>query len=231
MTATRLARRLGLDGNPLRRRTDRVAACFAALLLAMFLIGAPVLSIAAIGWAGRTGATGQQAARSWHQVSAVLRQAAPAPSFSRELLGSSRVQAWWTAPDGRAQAGAIPVSAGLAAGHTVPLWVDEAGSPTGPPPSHRAVLAREAAAGVVATVALGIALLCLASAGQWVLDRRRLAALGSGMGRCWPPVDQALPVPGLTCRPFHRLAKHHCRTGAQLEALRNYGNRGTRARS
>jgi hypothetical protein len=45
MTVRRLARRLGLDGNPLRRRTDRTAVCFAALLLAMFLIGAPVLSI------------------------------------------------------------------------------------------------------------------------------------------------------------------------------------------
>ena len=175
MTATRLARRLGLDGNPLRRRTDKIAACFAALLLAIFLTGAPVLSIAAIGWTGHTRATDQQAARSRHQVPAVLRQAARAPSFSREVLGSSQVQARWTAPDGRVRTGAIPVSAGLAAGHTVPLWVDEAGLRTGPPPSHRAALAREAAAGVVATVALGIVLLCLARAGRWVLDRRRLA--------------------------------------------------------
>jgi hypothetical protein len=186
MTATRLARRLGLDGNPLRRRTDKIAACFAGLLLATFSVGAPVLSIAAIGWAGRTGATEQQAARSWHQVSAVLQQAAP--SYSREISGHSQVQARWTAPDGRARAGAIPVSAGLAAGHTVPLWVDEAGLATGPPPGHGAVLAREATAGVVATVALGIVLLCLASVGQWVLDRRRFAeweAAWSTVGPQW----------------------------------------------
>jgi hypothetical protein len=186
VTATSLARRLGLDGNPLRRRTDKIAACFAALLLAMFLIGAPVLSIAAIGWAGRTGATEQQAARSWHQVSAVLQQAAP--SFRREVLGSSQVQARWTAPDGRARIGAIPVSAGLAAGHKVQLWVDEAGLPTGPPPSHGAVLAREAAAGVVAAVALGIVLLCLALAARRVLDRRRFAdweAAWAAVGPQW----------------------------------------------
>jgi hypothetical protein len=175
MTATRLARRLGLDGNPLRRRTDKIAARLAALLLAMFLIGAPVLSVTAIGWAGRAGAAGQQAARSSHQVSAVLRQAAPAPSFSREALGFTLVQARWTAPDARARAGPIPVSAGLAAGHTVPLWVDKAGLPTGSPPSHAAVLAREATAALVATAALGIVLLCLAWAGRWVLDRRRFA--------------------------------------------------------
>ena len=188
MTATRLARRLGLDGNPLRRRTDKIAACLAALLVAVFLIGAPVLSVTAIGWAGRAGATEQQAARSWHQVSAVLRQAATVPSFSREALGFTLVQARWTAPDGRARAGPIPVSAGLAAGHTVPLWVDEAGLPTGPPRSHRMVLAREATAALVATVALGIVLLCLAWAGRWVLDRRRLAgweAAWAAVGPQW----------------------------------------------
>jgi len=47
MTRTeRLARRLGLDSNPLRRRTDRIAGCLGAGLLAAFLIGAPLLSIA-----------------------------------------------------------------------------------------------------------------------------------------------------------------------------------------
>jgi hypothetical protein len=29
------------------------------------------------------------------------------------------------------------------------------------------------------------------------------------MGRRWPPVDQALPVPGLAFRPLSRLANHH----------------------
>ena len=61
MKATWLARKLGLDGNPLRRRTDKIAAWAAALLLAVFLIGAPLLSVAAIGWAGRAGAAGQRA--------------------------------------------------------------------------------------------------------------------------------------------------------------------------
>ena len=52
----RIARKLGLDGNPLRRRTDKIAACAAALLLAVFLTGAPLLSVAAAGWAGRPAA-------------------------------------------------------------------------------------------------------------------------------------------------------------------------------
>jgi hypothetical protein len=168
MTVARLARRLGLDGNPLRRRTDKIAGCLAAMLVVVFLIGAPMLSVTAVGWAGRAGTIGRQ-------VSAVLRQAAPAPSFSKEVLGSSRVPARWTAPNGRPRAGPILVGTGMTAGHTVPLWVDAAGAPTGPPPTRATVLARKAAAGVVATVALGIVLWCLAKAGRWVLDRRRFA--------------------------------------------------------
>ena len=188
MTAKRLARQLGLDGNPLRRRTDKIAACLAAVLVMVFVIGAPVLSLAAIGWAGHTGAGRQQAARSSYVVPAVLRQASRQPSFKGGIGGVSVVQARWTAPDGRARAGAIPVSVGLTAGRTVPLWVDVAGWPTGPPPSHSAVLARESAAAVGITVTLAILLLCLAGGGRWVINRRRAAdweAAWAAVGPQW----------------------------------------------
>ena len=188
MTTTRLSRRLGLDGNPLRRRTDKIAACAAALLLAAFVAGAPLLSVAAAGWAGRPGAAELRAERSWHQVSAVLLRAAPPPAAAGGVLGYSLVLARWTAPDGRARACRIPVSAHLAAGRTVRLWVDAAGSPVGPPLTHRQVVADEATAAAAASVALGIILLCLAGAGRQVLDRRRLAeweAAWAAVGPQW----------------------------------------------
>ena len=175
MKKTRLARRLGLDGNPLRRRIDKIAACLAALLMAVFLTGAPMLSVAAARWAGHAAATAQRAARSWHQVPAVLLRGAPLPALGW-AFGSSWVPARWTAPDGQERAGRIPVSSRLAAGRTVRLWVDTAGSPTGPPPSHGAAVASEALAAAFASVALGAVLWWLAGAGRWVLDRRRLAA-------------------------------------------------------
>jgi len=175
MKTTWLARRLGLDGNSLRRRTDKIAGGLVALLLAVFLIGAPPLSVVAAGWAGRAGAVGQQAARSWNQVPAVLLQAAP-PSAGSRVLGYHWVRARWAAPDGRARTGQIPVSAGLAAGRTVWLWVNAAGSPVNAPLNHRSVVTLQAIAALAATVALGIAVLCLASAGRWLLDRRRLAS-------------------------------------------------------
>jgi len=175
MKKTRLARRLGLDGNPLRRRIDKIAACLAALLMAVFLTGAPMLSVAAARWAGHAAATAQRAARSWHRVPAVLLRGAPLPALGW-AFGSSWVPARWTAPDGQERAGRIPVSSRLAAGRTVRLWVDTAGSPTGPPLSHGAAVASEALAAAFASVALGAVLWWLAGAGRWVLDRRRLAA-------------------------------------------------------
>jgi len=186
MKTTRIVRRLGLDGNPLRRRTDKIAARLAALLLAVFLIGAPFLSAAAVGWAGHHGAAERGATRSWHQVPAVLLQGAPAPTATGGVFGNYQVLARWIAPDGRARTGRIPVSADVAAGRTVRLWVDSAGSPTGIPLDRRAVLAGEAIAAVVASVALGIVLLCLAGVGRWVLDRRRLADWEAGWAAVGP---------------------------------------------
>lgn len=188
-----LARRLGLDGNPLRRRTDKAASCFALLLLTVFLTGVPLLSAAA-GWTGRSAGAGQQASRSWHQVPAVLLQAAPAAASG--VNGYSWVRARWIAPEGRTRTGRIPVSTHLAAGRTVRLWVNAAGSPAGPPLNHRAVLAREATAATVAIATPGIVLLCLAwgrPVGARPAPARRL---GNGMVSCRPAMDQALLVAG-----------------------------------
>jgi hypothetical protein len=185
MTISRLARRLGLDRNPMRRRTDKIATCLLALVVVAVLIGTPVVSIVAIGWAGRSAADGEQSTRSWRQVSATVQKTAPAPP-AWQPSGYSWVPARWTAPDGRPRAGQIPVSTAVTAGQVVPLWVDGTGTPTGPPPSRRAVLADEAAAVAVAVAGLGVVLLCLTCAGQWVLDRRRLAGWEAGWAAVGP---------------------------------------------
>ena len=187
MKTTKLARRLGLDGNPLRRRIDKIAACQAALLMAVFLIGAPMLSMAAARWVGHVAAAGQRAARSWRQVPAVLVRGAPLPAVEG-VFGTSWVKARWTAPDGHQRVGRIPVSTSLAAGRTVQLWVDTAGSPTAAPPRYGAPVASEALVAVLATAALGTVLWWLAGAGRWMLDRRRLAdweAAWAAVGPQW----------------------------------------------
>jgi hypothetical protein len=174
--ASRLAGRLGLDGNPLRRRTDRIASWLMAQFLVIVLVGAPLLAIAAFTWTARAGAAEQRAERSWREVPAVLLRSAPAPdSFAGGVFGYSWVPARWTAPDGQVRSGDIPVEVGLAAGRKVRLWVDAAGMPTDLPLTHRGVLARAATAAAVATVLLLAVLSGLALAGRWLLDRRRLA--------------------------------------------------------
>jgi hypothetical protein len=49
--STRPARALGLDGNPLRRASDRAEAWIRIGLLAVFLIAGPMAALGAGGWA------------------------------------------------------------------------------------------------------------------------------------------------------------------------------------
>jgi len=153
---TRLTRRLGLDGNPLRRRSDKIAVCLGALLVAAFLIGAPVLSAAAIGWVGHGGAAGQRTEHTGHGNPAA-RMTTPARTVVvRGAFGYYRIPAGQTVPEGRPRTG------------------------------HLAVVVRDGTAAVVVTAMLGIMLLCLARAGRWVLDRRRLAAWGAAWAAVGP---------------------------------------------
>ena len=171
-----VARRLGLDANPLRRPTDKIATWLTVQFLVVVLIGVPLSGVLAFTWAGRAGAAELRAERSWREVPAVLLRSVPVSgSVAGSVFGYSWVPARWTAPDGRARVGNIPVAVGLAAGRTVPMWVDATGTPTDAPLTHRAVLARAATAATVAALLLLVVLSCLAAAGRWLLDRRRLA--------------------------------------------------------
>jgi hypothetical protein len=173
--ARRLARKLGLDANPLRRRTDKIATWLMAQFLVVVLVGAPLFAIAAFTWAARGGASEQRAERSWREVPAVLLRSVPVPdSLAGGIFGYSWVPARWTAPNGQVRSGDIPVEVGLNAGRKVRLWVDAAGRPTDAPLTHRAIVARAATAAAVATAGLLIALSCLALIVRWLLDRRRL---------------------------------------------------------
>src|SRR5262249_20467667 len=181
----RVVRRLGLDNNPLRRRTDRIAACLGAGLLIAFLAGAPLLTMATIHWARQAGTAEQRAQHNWHRIDAVLLRSAPAPAaFASGLYGGTWVRARGTAPDGRPRTGEIGGTPGIAKDQPLPIWVAQAGLPTGPPLTHRAVVARTILAAALAPVVLAIVLGFLAGVGRWILDRRRLA----GWDAAWAPV-------------------------------------------
>jgi hypothetical protein len=163
--------------NPLRRTCDRVGAAIVAVLLAAFLIGAPLLALAAGQRAYDAALRAEDAQRATRRpVPAVLLTNAPAPAVCWcALLMRPRVLARWTTPDGSPHTGLVAVPATARAGSTVKVWVGPAGWPAGPPLTSSQVVSRAILAAVVAPMAVGIFILGAGAAAHWVLDRRRLA--------------------------------------------------------
>ncbi len=160
----RLVRGLWPDRNPLRRRSDRVEAAVAALLLLGLLGGVPAATLTAGSWAyglGMRAEHAQQAER--HQV--------PATVLENAVLGPwpVRVEARWTAPDGTSRTGLISVPGGTASGSTVTVWTDASGQLQAKPLRHSAVIALAAFTSVWVALMMGLLLF-----GAWRWSRRRL---------------------------------------------------------
>jgi hypothetical protein len=173
---TRLARRLGIDGNPLRRRSDVVAAWLLPVAIVLFFGLCPAI-YAVIGMRVRAdNAAVRSAEATWHHASAELLEAAPGPQQTGS--GSNT----WTvlAPirlvvDGRAYDASYPVAAGTPADSQVQVWLNRTGSLEVPPLSAAQADDRVLADTLVALAAFAV----LLAGGAWgirrVLDRRRLA--------------------------------------------------------
>jgi hypothetical protein len=91
---TRLARTLGLDGNPPRRATGRVKTWIRVGVLAAFLTGGPLAAIGAGHWiyhAEMAGARARAADR--HGARAVLLEPAPPPVTMAASRGGDQARA------------------------------------------------------------------------------------------------------------------------------------------
>ena len=171
----RLARAFGLDGNPLRRASDRAEAWIRAGLLVIFLTAGPIAAIAAGQWtahAAGAGTSGQP-----HAARAVLLQKAIAPA--RPAPAVRDVQVWvrarWESAGGSARTGEVPAPAGAPAGTVVTIWLNASGRVTGPP--QPGVAASAAVMTAVMTLAImAFALLATLRLIQRFLNWRRLAA-------------------------------------------------------
>jgi hypothetical protein len=173
---TRLRRRLGLDHNPLRRRSDLIAGWLLPATLALLLLAGPIVAIFAGQWAEGNNAAAWRAQQSWHRVPAVLLASAPGPMFPDG--GSNSWTVWtsarWTA-DGRAHTGKVPAASGSRAGTTVTAWLDRAGNPRLALTS-AAATDRVITASAIAVGALALLLATMAMIAHRVLSRRRLAS-------------------------------------------------------
>jgi hypothetical protein len=176
----RLARRLGLDRNPLRRRTDRIETWIMVGLLVLFLIGVPLSWLGIGRWVQQGGLREQRAQQSWRTVPAVVvkgHQEPPQVLFRLPMNSTVPVLARWRAPGGPEQAKQVAVPAVDArTGSRVQVWVDSSGRVTGPPLASSQLTKRVIGAQVLAQVTLVALLLGLAGLVRWQLNRRRLAS-------------------------------------------------------
>lgn len=171
-----LRRRLGCDHNPLRRRTDRLAALLLPAVVAAFLLLAPLAAVLAGQVAQHGNTTAQQAQQSWHPVPAVLLAGAPGPLFRDG--GSNSWTVWaparWTAA-GHMHSGLVPATSGTRSGTTITIWLDRAGVPR-LPLSSGAARYRIVTTIAIAVTALALLLAVAAMVIRSELDHRRLAS-------------------------------------------------------
>jgi hypothetical protein len=171
-----VARRLGFDHNPLRRRLDLIDAWLLPAVVAAFLILGPLVAGGVGLWVHADNAAAQRAQRAWHEVRAVVLKPVPGPAMSGNSSSSWLVwtPARWTA-DGRTRVGSVPAPAGTCEDAVVPVWLNRAGQVQAPPLTAAGARNRILLAALFALASLAALLTVLAAATHWLLDRRRLA--------------------------------------------------------
>ena len=192
---TRVARALGLDGNPLRRATDRAVAWIRLGILAALLAGAPLAAIGAGHWMYHAAMTeGRAQAANRHTARAILLQ--PTPPVTIGAPGEAD-RAWtvaqWAGTGAAPRTGEILASLGSPAGSMVTVWLDASGKLTGAPLQPGQIADRAIAAAVVAPTVLALSLLTTLWLAQRLTDRRRLAAWDSAWSTVGPQWTKRKP--------------------------------------
>jgi hypothetical protein len=171
---TRIARRLGFDHNPLRRRLDLIEGWLLPAAIAGFLVLGPLAATGAGLWVHSDNVSAQRAQRSWHEVSAVLLKPVPGPVTSGANSWLVSAPARWTA-DGRQRVGDIPAPAGTSEDAVVPLWFNRAGKVQSPPLTAAGARNRIVVTVLFALAAVAVLLTVVALVIRSMLDRRRIA--------------------------------------------------------
>jgi hypothetical protein len=193
---TRLARTLGLDGNPLRRATDRAMTWIRVGLLAAFLAGGPLTAIGAGHWmyhAGMTEARTQAADR--HSARAVLLEPAVPPVTTAAPGGDNqaRALAQWQGPGPAPRTGEVLATSGSPAGSAVTVWLDASGKLTRPPLQPGQITGRTIVVAALAPTVLALSLLTALRLAQRLADRRRLAAWDAAWSTVGPQWTRRRP--------------------------------------
>jgi hypothetical protein len=171
----RCLRLISWPGSSWARLVDRAETAAVLALVIGFLVVAPFLALYTAHGAASSGRRDLSAERGWRQVSAVLRQ--DASNADLQIQGDwviAWVAATWQGPDGRPQAGRVPVPPTSRVGQHVEIWVTSSGRLVYPPVNHADITAREVSAAVLAEAGLATATALLAGTVHLVANRRRL---------------------------------------------------------
>jgi hypothetical protein len=173
---SRIAGWLGVDRNPLRRRTDRIESALRIALVLVFLSCGPLLAL----WAGNathvSGLREVRSERGWQHVKAVVTKAGPLATSPYGAMTTTWVPGRWRTHSGRIGTGLIPTAAGTPVGSVVGVWLNRAGRVTGQQPlTAGLVLLRVVLAEIVTLLAAGLTAFLVAVWIRWLLNRRRLA--------------------------------------------------------
>ncbi|WP_093906311.1 hypothetical protein [Streptomyces sp. cf386] len=164
--------------NPLRRRSDVVAAWSFRAVAVLLVVVAPLVGVVAGWWAhddARTTAREQRADRRHLRAEAVGGTSDALPTVHGGRQPSTEVTVRWTEPGNGLRTATALVPAGTRAGETVDVWLDYRGRSVAPPPDgtavwqHTVTLGVCAAAGAVTVILLGHAVV------RHTAMRRRLA--------------------------------------------------------
>ncbi len=171
-------RRIGFDGNPLRRPVDRLEAWCTLALLALVLVVAPL-----VAWRVGTAVSGDGDIAPVRFTRAVLTADAPAITVGAAVVVAPQVPApaRWNAPDGSAHTSEVVVEAGTPAGTAVMVRTDDTGRILDTGVGGGAV-AVACAVGLASAAAAGCAWLVL----RLLLDRHRMARWQRGWRRVEP---------------------------------------------
>ena len=184
-----LARKLGLDRNPLRRSADRAEAWIRIALVLAFLIGAPLAAWGAGSWAKSVAPTAAHLQLAGeHRVPATLLRSVPGDSDQWFTVRFAWVKARFTVPGGPVRTDFVQAPVGSRAGSTVPVWLDRSGRSTAPPLPPSQVRGWVLMMTVLAPAALALLLLAMMGILGHILDRRRVASWGqawSAIGPQW----------------------------------------------
>ena len=172
---THAARSIGLDHNPMRRRTDRIEGWSRLTATVILFLLAPVLACLAARAAYLSGASTEASDLVARQrTEAVLLQDA-SYSSSTGVVPTVLTLATWRTADDTVKTGWIRARSGATSGSTVKIWINRDGLPADPPRDHSETLATTVATAVLippgTALVLGIGQLVLRAC----LDRRRLA--------------------------------------------------------